>query len=113
MSEDTSDIYPGRVYWESDGDKCPLDVYLCQSGGTERLCEFRGESGVGRVLAARRIAAVVNATRQIQSMKLLEGSPKLLLAATGALAFLDHEAGGSPHSLNIRAALREAIHDCA
>lgn len=49
-----------RLYYESDGDRVPRDVYICENGVNDRLCTMDGTSEVKMRHAAQEICDAVN-----------------------------------------------------
>lgn len=74
-------FHPGKLFAEID--HATVKIYQHRADGSgygDLFAKLEGESQVGNTLAARRIVAVMNATRQIESPELLKAAPELLAA---------------------------------
>lgn len=50
----------GRLYVETDGDRYPKDVYICEDGGSDRICTMNSSNERRMVAMAREMVEAVN-----------------------------------------------------
>jgi hypothetical protein len=57
-----------RLYWESDGDRYPKDVYICESETNDRLCTMEGTNEAQMKHRAQEICNAVNAAQHQKNL---------------------------------------------
>ena len=69
----------GKLFVESDGDRVPKDVYICESGRHDRVCTMDGTSETTMFASAREIVKAVNDARLTSTAELDNARPISLL----------------------------------